>query len=230
MSDLSTPETFAQFINSFAYGSRTDLNFKYLAKLPPEESGRFLQELLRKLADAYDSDDFEPVVRHLYSWQVQGYQAVKGWTYEEGPFTPFSKPLSEARLGLLSSSGHFVAGDDPQPFGILDMTQDEAAERIDDFLRVEPKLSAIPVGTPAEQLRVRHGGYDIAAAATDPNVVFPLELLRQLQQDGEIGELAPAGYSFVGACAQTPLLKHTGPEWVAHFRELQLNGMLLVPV
>jgi hypothetical protein len=213
MSDTMEHETFAQFAGSFAYGSRTDLNFKYLARLPPEEAARFFQELLAKLADAYDDGDFERVIHHLYAWQVRGYAAVKGWTYEDGPFTPLGKPLAQARLALLTSSGHFVAGDDPCPFGVANMTQEEAMERIDDFLRTDPQLSAIPVDTPKGQLRVRHGGYDIRSALADPNVAFPLEHLRDLQREGSIGDLAPTAYSFVDI-----------------LRQEQVDAALLVPV
>jgi D-proline reductase (dithiol) PrdB len=230
MSDVMENETFAQFADSFAYGSRTDLNFKYLARLPPEEAARFFQELLWKVAAAYDDGNFERVMHHLYAWQVRGYAAVKGWTYEDGPFTPLGKPLAQARLALLTSSGHFVAEDDPRPFGIENMTQEEAMARIDDFLRTDPQLSEIPVDTPKEQLRVRHGGYDIRSALADPNVVFPLEHLRDLQGEGSIGDLALMAYSFVGACAQTPLVKRVAPRWVEILRQQQIDAVLLVPV
>jgi hypothetical protein len=230
MSDTMEHETFAQFADSFAYGSRTDLNFKYLARLPPEEAARFFQELLWNLADAYDDGDFERVMHHLYAWQVHGYATVKGWTYEDGPFTPLGKPLAQARLALLTSSGHFVAGDDPCPFGVENMTQEEAMERIDDFLRTDPQLSAIPLDTPREQLRVRHGGYDIRSAQAEPNVAFPLEHLRDLQREGSIGNLAPTAYSFVGACAQTPLVTRVAPQWVDILRQEQVDAALLVPV
>ena len=54
------------------------------------------------------------------------------------------------------------------------MTQEEASDRIGEFLKAEPSLSAIPFETPEENLRVRHGGYDIRSAQADPNVVFPI--------------------------------------------------------
>ena len=103
-------------------------------------------------------------------------------------------------------------------------------ERISEFLKEEPTLSSIPIDTPKERLRVRHGGYDIRAAQADPNVVFPLERLLELERDGIIGELVPAAYSFVGACAQTPLLKQTGPRWVRMFQQQKIDAVLLVPV
>ena len=109
------------------------------------------------------------------------------------------------------------------------MTQEEATSRILEFLRAAPQLSVIPADTPTSRLRVRHGGYDVRGAQKDANVVFPLDRLRELQADGRIGELAENAYSFVGATAQTRLLKETGPEWVERFKQDQLDAVLLVP-
>jgi D-proline reductase (dithiol) PrdB len=110
------------------------------------------------------------------------------------------------------------------------MTQHEAMARVDAFLKAEPTLSVIPVDTPTEKLRVRHGGYDIRGAVADPNVAFPLERMRELAREERIGELAANAYSFVGACAQTPLLKHTGPEWVKLLQSQAVDAVVMVPV
>ncbi|RMF92098.1 MAG: hypothetical protein D6736_04075, partial [Nitrospinota bacterium] len=146
------------------------------------------------------------------------------------PFTPLRKPITAARLALLTSSGHFVAGDDPQPFGVKEMTQEEAVRRIGDFLKAPPQLSAIPIDTPRDRLRVRHGGYDIRGAERDPNVVLPLDRLRELAGEGRIGELLPTAYSFVGAAAQTPLLKKSAPQWARMLQEQGAEAVLMVPV
>ena len=222
-------ESFEEFKNSFSYGSRTDLSFKFLANLSSEEAARFFQDLLWKLGECFDDGKFDRLLEHAYEWQVRGYSAEGSWVYDDGPFTPLRKSLSESRLALLASSGHFVEGHDPEPFGAKNMTEEEAIERIDDFLKAAPTLSTIPIDTPRERLRVRHGGYDIRAAQFDPNVVFPLERLRELEREGAIGELAPEAYSFVGAASQLRLLKQVGPEWVALLKEQRVEVALLVP-
>ena len=233
--DTGAGESFAAFKDSFSYGSRTDLTFKFLKRLSPEDAARFLQELLGRLGDTCDDGRAERLVDHVCEWQRRAYAETEGpggssWTYADGPFTELKTPVAASRLVLLASSGHFLDGDDPRPFGVADMTQDEAVARIADFLKIEPVLSAIPLDTPRERLRVRHGGYDIRGAEADPNVVFPLERLRELHQDGVVGELAPAAYSFVGACAQTLLLRHAGPAWVARLRAQGADAAVLVPV
>jgi hypothetical protein len=223
-------ESFADFKNSFSYGTRTDLNFKFLKNLSDADAALFFQGLLHKLGDALDEGDLNRVEEHIRSWQARAYAGPSRWVYDDGPFTPLPKPLAAARIALLTSSGHFVEGDDPAPLGVKGMTQAEAAARIDDFLKEEPVLSAVPVATPADRLRVRHGGYDIRSAQADPEVAFPVGALRELAQAGVIGELAPVAYSFTGACAQLPLLKRAGPQWVELLQAQAVDGVVLVPV
>ncbi len=229
MTEENQRETFEQFRKSFSYGSRNDLSFKFLANLADAEAANFIQGLLQKLGDAYDNGDLGRIWEHVVEGQVQGYSSKVEWTYPEGPFQRLKKPLSRSRLVLLTSSGHFAEGDDPQPLGVKNMTQEEAVQRVKEFLKEEPKLSAIPIDTPRERLRVRHGGYDIRGALRDPNVVFPLERLREMEKEAGIGELAAQAYSFVGACAQLRLLKEAGPRWVAMLKQQSVDAAILVP-
>ena len=222
-------ETFSEFKNSFSYGPRSDLSFKFLKGLSDEDAAEFIQQLFVKSVDALDSGDWTAVSEHVINGQVQSYNKDGSYVYEDGPFVPLTKPVSEMKIGLLTSSGHFVDGDDPQPFGVENMTQFEATVRINDFLREKPSLSTIPINTPQEQLRVRHGGYDIRGAQADKEVVLPLNGLEGLLAEGKIGELHHEAYSFVGACAQTPLKRKVAPQWAAMLKEQQIDAMLLVP-
>ena len=131
---------------------------------------------------------------------------------------------------LFRSSGHFVEGDDPEPFGEKNMSQEEAVDRIQEFLKAPPTLSAIPKETPLSQLRVRHGGYDIRGALLDHNVAFPIERMKELENEEVIGSLTPDLYSFVGACAQTRLLKQQGPQWKDTLIEHEVDVAFLVPI
>lgn len=223
-------ESLEDFKNSFSYGSRTDLNFKFLEALSDEEASQFFQELLWKLSDSFDDGNFNRLLEHVFVWQMKAYDGHSRWTYEEGPFTRLKKPISDSTIGLVTSSGHFVEGQDPEPFGVKEMTQEEATERIVDFLKGTPELSVIPMDTPIEMLQVRHGGYDIRSAQADPNVTFPLERLRELREEGVIGGLSPMAFSFLGATSQRKLLNHVGPEWVEGIQGQGVDGVILVPV
>lgn len=228
---MTDSESFSDFKNSFAYGSRNDLNFKFLRSLPEAEAAQFFQELLWKLGDFLDDGQGTTLVEHVRDWQHKGYSSDDPrWVYEDGPFTPLAKPLNQSRLSLITSTGHFVASDDPQPFGVEAMTQDEAITRIGDFIRSAPQLSHIPIDTTSDQLRVRHGGYDIRGAQADHNTVFPTDRLRELADEGTIGTLHPTAYSFVGTTAQTPLNNEIGPQWLDLFKREGIEAALLVPV
>ncbi len=132
-------------------------------------------------------------------------------------------------MGLLTTSGHFVDGDDPMPFGESDLTQPDAVNRIAEFMRDTPVLSEIPSDTPTGDLLVRHGGYDIRSALKDPNVTFPIDLLRQARDDGRVGDLAQTFFSFPGATSQSRLRQEL-PAWIERINEEEIDVMLLVPV
>jgi len=226
----SQKESFEDFKNSFFYGSRSDMNFKFLEHLPDEQATEFFQKLLWKLGHSSDDGNFGRIYEHILDSQIDGYKEEKGYEYDQGPFTPLKKPVSEARIVLLTSGGHFVEGQDPEPLGVINMSQQEAEKRVFEFLKTEPTLSVIPTDTPGSKLRVRHGGYDIRGAQADANVVFPLDRFQELDKEGIIGELAPDAYSFIGACSQIRLLKKTAPEWVKMLKEKQPDAILLAPV
>lgn len=227
----SEGDSFEEFKDSFSYGTRTDLAFKFLQRLSSAEAADFFQSLLRELGETLDDGDADRLIQLAHAWQVRGYaSAERRYVYEDGPFSALNQPVNRSRLALFTSSGHFVVGDDPQPFGITAMTQEEAIARINDFLRAAPQLSTIPIETPQSDLRVRHGGYDIRAAEKDPNVVFPLDRLLELEAEGIIGELAPRAYSFVGAAAQTRLKNAVAQSWAAQLNDEGVEAVLLVPV
>lgn len=224
-------ESLGDFLRSFSYGSRNDLSFKFLKHLPEEEAAEFLRRLLSQLGDAYDTGDAAPLIQLAYEAQVAGYAHEGGgrWAYDDAPYAPLRKPLAESRLLLMTSSGHFVEGDDPEPFGVTHMTQEEAIARIGDFMREAPTLSAIPRDTAPGDLRVRHGGYDLRSTLRDPNVTFPRDRLKEAEAAGRIGELAPELLSFPGATAQGRLLEVL-PRWLERVQGADVDLALLVPV
>ncbi len=223
--------SFESFKKSFFYNTRTDMNFKFLSVLSDEDAAQFFQELLWKIGDAYNDGDLKPIVDLAMSWQTKGYEEEKlVFEYDDGPFVKPEQKVSDSRLALITSSGHFVEGDDPEPFGIKNMTQEEAVNRIIDFIKDKPSLSHIPFDTPKDKLRVRHGGYDIRGVEKDPEVALPLSALLDMEKSGIIGELLPSAYSFVGACAQKRLIKETGPQWAEYFKQEKTDAVLLVPV
>jgi hypothetical protein len=226
-------ESFEDFKTSFSYGSRSDLSFKFLKSLSDADAAEFFRRLLEEVGEAYDTGDTTAIADLAYLAQVSAYgpqPAVPAkWAYEDRPFTPLRKPLAEARLGLLTTSGHFVAGNDPEPLGATAMTQREAEDRVGEFLREATVLSAIPRHTPSDDLVVRHPGYDTRSARRDPNVGFPRDRLVEAEESGRIGALADTLYSFPGATAQGRVRK-SAAEWAELLKRDRVDALLLVPV
>ena len=227
------PETFAEFASSFSGGSRNDLSFKFLRAMDPPAAAELLRVLLDEPGSLFDSGDPSALIDAAIAGQQGAYGARAlddHYRYEEVPFTRPSTPVAESRVALVTSSGHFAARHDPRPFGVEGMTQQEAVARVAEFLRIAPTLSAVPIDITAEDLAVRHGGYDIRGAVAGHNVAFPIDRLRTLQASGEIGELLPDAYSFVGATSQMRLLKESAPGWAADLVGQATDVALLVPV
>jgi hypothetical protein len=228
--DNNSSQTMEDFRKSFFYGSRSDLNFKFLSMISDEKTGDFIQKLFQKIVEAHDTKELNTLFNYVINSQQDAYSQDVRISYNDGPFTPMKKKSDQARIMLFTSSGHFVKTDDPKPLGVDNMTQEEAESRIMEFIKQEPELSAIPKGTHYHDLMVRHGGYDIEGAKTDPNVAFPLEIFRELEIEKTIGSLADTAFSFVGACSQKRLLKKTGLKWVDQIKDMNVDAVFLVPV
>jgi len=112
------------------------------------------------------------------------------------PFTPFDKQLSSATVTLVSATGVYLA--DQEPFPVEDPG--------DSTYRV------IPADAQTEAMRIVHGHYDHGEADTDPNIVFPLETLRELAADGFIGAVNDKHYSYGFTTKLKELYETTFPE------------------
>src|SRR5260370_3907489 len=97
------------------------------------------------------------------------------------PWTPLKRPLSEAVVALVATGGIHLCSD--QPF---DLASDAS-------FRVIPRTAL------NEDLCISHRRYDRRDAASDPNLIFPLERLLQLEREGVIRRVAHVrcGFGFI---------------------------------
>jgi hypothetical protein len=226
-------ETFKEYVDSLSYGSRADLLFKFLKNAPEEAAEQFLQSLMAKLGETVDDGRLERIFDLIYEGQLAAYSPPDEdprWKYDDSPFAPLTKPVSQARVGLLTSSGHFIEGEEHTPPELSGLSQEEAVKRSGEFGRGKPFLSAIPTGSPREALGVLQPGYDTRAAVLDRDTVFPVDRLKELAAAGVIGELAPVAYSFIGLTSQIRLNKEDLPEWVERVKADGWEAAALVPV
>lgn len=136
------------------------------------------------------------------------------WTKNESaPWTPIVKPLAESKVALIASGG--IYGKDQPLFNSIknDLTFRE-----------------IPWDADAKDLRISHDFYDHADAEQDVNCVFPIERLRELQQDGFIGKLSEVHFTFMGRIfKKTSLLNEMIPHLISRLQELSIDLAFLVP-
>lgn len=139
------------------------------------------------------------------------YQPYRWVVNTEAPWTPLAKPLRECRLALVSSGGFYLK--DQPPF-----QEDDASFRL------------IPRDADPTDLRIYHHGYRDADADRDPNCVFPLERLRELEAVGVIGELASSAISFVTLYSARREVEERAPKILAALKAVGAEAALLVPV
>ena len=136
---------------------------------------------------------------------------------EPAPWTPVTKPLSECRVALVTTSG--VHHKSQQPFDMQDSEGD-------------PSFREIDKATISENYLITHDYYDHSDAEKDLNIVFPVDRLRELQDEGIIGELASRHYSFMGHIDGhhiATLVNQSAREIIEKLRQQAVDVVLLTP-
>ena len=145
--------------------------------------------------------------------------ALYPWFSGEGdPFVRLSKPASETRFGLITTGGYSIEGEQ-EPF--------RPTPSFDD---APPEIRSIPMDVDRTKLRIDHMGYDHRFAEEDINCNLPLDRLREMQEAGEIGSIAPETQVVMGLQPNvTPLIQSLIPELVSSFKSDSVEAALLVP-
>ena len=99
------------------------------------------------------------------------------------PFTPFERDLSKSTIAIVTAGGVHLK--DQEAFNISDELGDLTYREI-------------PEDVDSTDLMVSHHHYDHRDADKDINVVFPIDVLRDLQAEGFIGDVATKhiGYGY----------------------------------
>lgn len=142
-----------------------------------------------------------------------GYDAYK-WVENEDPppWQPLTKPLSEVRLGLVATGGIYITG------------------QVAFHYKDDVSFRAIPKDVTTADLRATHFAYDFTDARQDPNVVFPIDTLRSLVQEGFIGELADHAYTFMGGIYSARRVREElTPHIVDRLQADRVDAALFVP-
>ncbi len=131
--------------------------------------------------------------------------------HAEAPWVPFTKAIADCVVALVTCGG--VHHKQEAPFAEVD----DCSYRV------------IPGHTPLAELTVSHAFYEISETQLDLNTVFPLERLRQLAAQGEIGGIAPRHFSFMGFIPHWERLLVPAREVASCLLEDKVDVVLLTP-
>jgi D-proline reductase (dithiol) PrdB len=101
----------------------------------------------------------------------------------EIPWSRPRKPLHRAKLALVTTSG--IHHREQQPFDMQDPNGDPSFRE----LRAEDILT---------NFQITHDYYDHSDALKDPNIIFPLDRIKELEKEKTIGSVAATHYSLMG--------------------------------
>jgi D-proline reductase (dithiol) PrdB len=142
-----------------------------------------------------------------------GYGTYQWVTHADPPpWQPLSKSLSDVRLGLVATGGIYVTG------------------QVAFHYKDDTSFRAIPKDVATADLRATHFAYDFTDARRDPNVVFPIDTLRGLVQEGFIGALADYAYTFMGGIYSARRVREElAPRLVEQLLAERVDAALFVP-
>ena len=166
--------------------------------------------LLTNPSQSGDLPDWDARYGHAFPWMDCSTRPI--------PWTPFETHLWHAKIAFITTAGIHKCAD--LPFN----TQDEE--------RGDPSYRVIPMETPPEALCVKHHLALVGpGVGGDTNHLLPLQVARQLLQEGIIGALSAEHYSFMGYIPHTqPLLERTAPEVAQRLCAEGVNAVILIPV
>jgi D-proline reductase (dithiol) PrdB len=122
------------------------------------------------------------------------------------------RPLAERRVAIVTTAGLSLRGEAQFGIGAAD-------------------YRVIPAETDTGDILMNHisVNFDRTGFQDDVNIVFPIDRLREMAADGEIGSVAEFHYSLMGATDPTSM--EDGARAIAGMlREDKVNAVLLTPV
>jgi hypothetical protein len=151
--------------------------------------------------------------RELYL--AQGYGNPYQWAYfDEVPFAPLPKPLSECRLTLITTASP-VREDSTSQAG----------------LPMAKEVSSGATASPPERLYTADLAWDKENTHTDDlDSFFPIHRLQELAEAGRIGGLAARYHGAPTEYSQRRTLERDAPEILRRCREDGVEAALLVPL
>ena len=158
------------------------------------------------MAEVYDVPYMERT-RNYY--RAQGYSTDYVWAHNtHTPFAPLTKPMSESRVGVVTTS---------MPDTAIGRTQRSIYSTL---------TPPIPESMYTEEL----SWHQAVTHTDDVNSYIPLEQLMLLENKGVIGSLAPRFHSVPTEYSQRRTMENDAPEILRRLREDEVDVAMLVPL
>lgn len=150
--------------------------------------------------------------------ELRTFLTMYKWTrIDPVPWAASGKPLADSKIGLVVHA--CMTMPDQPPFN---------AELPDN----DPSIRIVPSDTdPRVLVNTYPGqGFDHAGLQSDPDLLIPINRLREMVDSGELGELGPRVVSLCGHLTKPKvLIEETAPEIARMFAEDGIDVALLVP-
>ena len=156
--------------------------------------------------------------RHFY--RSKGFENPYQWaSHQETPFARLSKPLSEARIGLVTTAA---------------LNEEESKVRPLFAAPTEPMPGSVPESAPEsapESLYTHHLSWHKTATHTrDLDTFFPINRVRELVDQARIGSLSPRYYGLPTKYSQRLTNTEHAPAIRDFCRADQVDAVLLIPI
>ena len=132
------------------------------------------------------------------------------------PWTPYSGQPSDQTFALVTTAGFYLNNGQP-PFDTESIHGDTSFREIRKTVR-------------QQDLGIAHAHYDHSLAEQDINIIFPIQRLVELENEGIIGKLADTHYSFTYVNDIAPLVTETIPKMISQIKAAGVDVLFLVPV
>ncbi len=149
---------------------------------------------------------------------AQGYEKPYQWAhFEDVPFTPLKKPLSESKVTLFSTSDVSIKRPEGEELPATETTVGD--------------VYSVPWDTPLETLYSRQESFDrYATNLDDLNSYLPLTRMQEFVESGRIGSVTENFHNVNRGYSQKLMLDTSAPAALEMCRDERVDIAVLTPV
>ena len=173
----------------------------------------------------FDLDAFEPAYKKWVEESLPDYRAdnmkeiIKKYPFvapDDIPWTAYNGQPSDQTFAVATTGGLYLKDSQP-PFDT-------------ESIHGDTSFREIPKTVRQQDIGIAHAHYDHSLAEQDINIIFPIQRMVELENEGIIGKLADMHYSFSYVNDAVSLAAKTVPEFISRIKAAGVDVLFLVPV